>query len=114
MALGTMSYTKGSVNAKPEILMIADYKALPITLDTTSFTSGVCKAGTPIASDGTIFTGSTASTATAWGVLLWDVPEERPQGTCVFDGVINKTVAEAHYTTYTTTVMAAFKNLEFR
>ena len=114
MALGTMGYTKNSVGDKPEILLIADYKALPITLDTSSFTSGVCKAGTPIASDGTIFTASTASTATGWGILLWDVPSDRPQGTCVFDGVINKSAAEASYTTYTTTVMAAFKNLEFR
>lgn len=112
MAIQAMGYTKGSVAAKPEILLIADYKALPVTLDTTAFTNGVCKAGTPITTSGTIFTGATTDVAS--GILLWDVPQERPQGTCVFDGVINKAVAEAHYTTYSTTVMAAFKKLEFR
>ena len=112
MAIAAMGFSQKSLGNKPEILLIADYKALPVTLDTASFTSGVYKAGTPIATSGVVFTGATGQTAL--GILLWDVPEDRPQATCVFDGVINKSVAEAHYTTYTTTVMAAFKHLEFR
>ena len=113
MAIQAMGYTKSGVDAKPEILLIAEYAALPITLDSTAFTNGVCKAGTPIATNGTVFTA--ASGQSVLGILLWDVPIERPQGTGVIAGIINKTVAQAHSgVTYSADVMAALKNVEFR
>lgn len=49
-----------------------------ITLDTSAFTDGVCKAGNPIAQDGK------KDNATApIGILLYDVYEENPNGTIV-------------------------------
>lgn len=49
-----------------------------ITLDSSAFTDGVCKAGNPIASDGKV------DNATApIGILLTDVYEENPNGTIV-------------------------------
>lgn len=49
-----------------------------ITLDSSAFTDGVCKAGNPIAADGKV------DNATApVGILLTDVYEENPNGTIV-------------------------------
>ena len=48
MALGTMKYSEVSAPSDVEILYNSEYVGKALTLDSTAFTSGVCKAGTPI------------------------------------------------------------------
>lgn len=102
MALEVMSYKSTSVGSSPEILYHSKYIGEALTLDATAFTSGVCKAGTPIAKDGTkaVTTGKTDSdtvgSSNAYGILLYDVYSERPQGTVVIDGFIKTAVAQTH------------------
>lgn len=92
MALKNMSYSVGSIAiGDVEILYNSDYVGRALTLDEGAFSDGVCKAGTPIAADGT-----KANTASAIGVLLHDVTEERPQATVVVGGYINTAKAQAH------------------
>lgn len=101
MAKASMKTTTEIVSGGVEILYKSDYEAEAITLDTTAFTDGVCKAGTPIARDGkkgvtTAGAGGAADTTTAFGILLSDVYEERPQGTVVYMGTINTDAAKAN------------------
>lgn len=91
MALAEMKTTHRVVDSGVEILWNSRYVGRALTLDTTAFTDGVCKAGTPISGTGTI-----ANDATVMGILLHDVYEERPQATVVYDGTINTKVAEDH------------------
>lgn len=64
----------------------------PITLADAAFTDGVCKAGNPVAEDGTVANG-----ATAVGILLNDVVEDNPNGTILAAfGVINEANANAN------------------
>lgn len=75
-----MKFTEGSVTTQKEILKrrLGGELFVPITLQTSAFTKGVCKAGNPIAADGTV------DNATApVGILLADVYEENPNGTIV-------------------------------
>lgn len=53
MALGTMGFTRTVVDGGYEILYNSEYVGDALTLDTGAFTDGLCKAGTPIAIDGT-------------------------------------------------------------
>ena len=109
MALESMGYIKQSVNGTVEILWNSEYVGDKMTLDTTAFTDGVCKAGTPMALGGTKATGDAA-----FGILLHDVYQERPQGTVVIGGYINTTVAEEHSgVTISETVKTALKNVVF-
>ena len=50
----------------------------PITLNETAFTNGVCKAGNPIAANGTV-----DNVSSPIGILLTDVYEDNPNGTIV-------------------------------
>lgn len=109
MALGEMKTKVAAVNSGHEILYNSNYTGEAITLDTTAFTGGVCKAGTPVSATGTV-----ANTAEAFGILLDDVYEERPQGTAVYDGTIHTTRAqESCGLTYTAAMAAALKNVVF-
>lgn len=109
MALGTMKNKRSIITVAPEILYFADPISDAITLDTTAFSDGVCKAGTPIGAGGLI-----ANTASALGVLLYDVFEERPQGTIVVDGHIHTQRAQDHSgVTITEEAKAAMKNVVF-
>lgn len=101
MALEVMSFKSNSVLGSTEILYHSKYVGEALTLDATAFTSGVCKAGTPIAKDGkkAATTGADSGntgTSTAYGILLCDVYSERPQGTVVVDGFIKESVAKEH------------------
>lgn len=49
-----------------------------ITLDSSAFTDGVCKAGNPIADDGNV-----DNTTAPIGILLNDVYEDNPNGTII-------------------------------
>lgn len=109
MALGTMKNKRSVVSVAPEILYNAAYVGDALTLDESAFTEGVCKAGTPIGEGGVI-----ANTASALGVLLHDVYEERPQATIVIDGHIHTARAEAHSgVTIAEEAKAAMKNVIF-
>ena len=56
-----------------------------ITLDDSAFTDGVCKAGNPIAADGTVDNASDPV-----GILVNDVYKENPNGTILKAfGVVN-------------------------
>lgn len=91
MALGTMKNKRSIISTAPEILYNSAYVGDAITLDESAFTEGVCKAGTPIGAGGVI-----ANSASALGVLLHDVYEERPQATIVIDGHIHTARAQDH------------------
>jgi hypothetical protein len=113
MALGTMKYSEVSAPADVEILYNSEYVGKALTLDSTAFTSGVCKAGTPMAADGKK-AATTSDASTAVGVLLWDVYEDRPQGTIVIGGYINTAKAQAHSgVTVDAAAKAAMKNVVF-
>lgn len=109
MSYGEMKTSRQIVNGSVEILFNSEYVGRALTLDTTAFTEGVCKAGTPIAQDGTI-----ANDATAVGILLNDVQEERPQATVVVGGYINTARAQKHSgVTIADTAKSALKNVVF-
>lgn len=89
-----MKFVNTSVNSQPEILKVhtgGEYTR-PITLKQSAFTNGICKAGNPIAADGTKVNG-----ATAVGILLNDVTADNPNGTilCAY-GVVNTANANAN------------------
>lgn len=109
MALESMGYTTKTVDGVVEILWNSSYVAFPATLDTSAFTDGVCKAGTPITRSGMKATGSEAE-----GILLYDVYQDRPQATGVYRGSINTKVAEEHAgITIDEAVKTAIKNVSF-
>lgn len=73
-----MKYANKAVSVAPEILKrkLGGELLEPITI--TQFANGVCKAGSPIGADGKV-----ANTASAKGILLYDVYEENPNGSLV-------------------------------
>lgn len=116
MALGTMKYAEVSASSGVEILYNSEYVGKALTLDSTAFTSGICKAGTPMAADGkkAVTSSESTPTSTAIGILLEDVYEERPHGTIVIGGYINTAKAQAHSgVTVDATAKAAMKNVVF-
>ena len=109
MAIGTMKNARQVVDNSVEILFNSEYVGRALTLDSAAFTDGVCKAGTPIAANGTV-----ANDATAVGILLVDVHEERPQGTVVIGGYIHTARAQKHSgVTVAETAKTALKNVVF-
>ena len=48
MALQTMNVSSTAVTGDVEILYHSNYTGEAVTLDTTAFSDGVCKAGTPL------------------------------------------------------------------
>lgn len=119
MALGTMGYTKTTIAGDVQILFNSEYVGRALTLDATAFTSGLCKAGTPITAAGkkattTAAADSTPASSDAVGILLHDVYSERPQATIVIGGYIKSSVAASHSgVTYDETMKAACKNIVF-
>ena len=109
MAQASMAYKHMAASATPEILWNGEYVGSAVTLDTAAFSNGICKAGTPVSNAGAI-----ANTASAMGVLLHDVYEDRPQGTVVIGGYINTAVAQEHSgVTITEEAKSAMKNVVF-
>ena len=75
-----MKFTETNVTTQLEILKrhLEGELLVPIKLDDTAFTNGVCKAGNPIAADGTV------DNATApIGILLNDVTKDNTNGTII-------------------------------
>lgn len=109
MAIASMGYTHHVVAGDVEILYNAAYVGRAITLDEGAFTDGVCKAGNPIAADGTV-----SNTDSAIGILLYDVYVDRPQATIVITGHIHTARAEKHAgITYAEAAKTALKNVVF-
>lgn len=79
-----MKFTESSVAIQPEILKrrLGGELTEEITLDSTAFTDGVCKAGNPIDADGKTVNAGT-SDGTAVGILLTDAYSDNPNGTIV-------------------------------
>lgn len=119
MAYGNMKNSRQVVDNSVEILFNSEYVGRALTLDTTAFTSGVCKAGTPITAAGKKATTTAASSGNpassdAVGILLHDVCEDRPQATLVIGGYINLSRAQAHSgVTYDVATKDALKNVVF-
>lgn len=87
----------GSVNINVEdvnILKRPGYEGIAITLDSTAFTSGVCKAGSPIGKDGKIHNDNQCV-----GILLHDVLHARPQATILKKAYVDNAKIKAHYGT---------------
>lgn len=107
-----MVYSSKSVGTTPEILkrkLGAEFSK-PVTLHSTAFTNGVCKAGTPIGADGKV-----ANSASAKGILWNDVYAENPNGSLIVAfAVINKANAEANSgLTLDAAVITALPNVVF-
>lgn len=119
MSLGSIAYTQTDIGAEVQILFNSAYVGRALTLDTTAFTSGLCKAGTPITAAGkkattTAAAASNPASSDAIGILLHDVSENYPQATVVIGGYIRKSVAQEHSgVTYDAPTMEACKNIVF-
>lgn len=108
-----MKFTESSVNSSPEILkrLLGGELFVPVTVDDSAFTNGVCKAGTPLARDGKAKTSGTG----AEGILLNDVYSDNPNGSLIVAfATINSEVAAAHSgVTYGDALKAALPNIIF-
>lgn len=106
-----MKFTETSVTSSPEIRkrLLGGELVVPVTIADAAFTNGVCKAGTPIAADGTKSTGSPV------GILLSDVYSDNPNGALVKAfAVIDATVAASHSgVTYDSTLKGKFPLIVF-
>ena len=94
--MSNMNVEQVTYGADVQILKRPPFEGIAITLDFTNVAAGadgktVVKAGSPISAAGVV-----ANTADAIGILLWDVYEERPQGTILKKAYINTAVAQAH------------------
>ena len=109
MAIQNMGYKHIAANDGVEILYNSEYVGKAVTLDAAAFTNELCKAGTPIGANGAV-----ANSASAIGVLLHDVEQDRPQGTVVIGGYIKTAVAQAHSgVTIADAAKEAMKNVVF-
>ena len=118
MAVGAMQFESMALGGEVEILNRPDFEAVPMTLDFTSVSDTdpatkrkVVKAGTPINKAG-------VKVETPWtdviGILLFDVYEDRPQGTLLKKAYINSDVAKTHSgSTYDTTLVTALPMIVF-
>ena len=95
-----MQYTEATVNGRIEILRNDHFVGMPVTLDfsdvaTTDNGLKIVKAGTPMksASGGYVVSND----ANAEGILFADVREDRPIGTLIIHGFINKANGEASF-----------------
>lgn len=109
-----MIYEQKEYVGDVQILKRKPFEAIAKTLDFKDVTDKVngkkiVKAGTPIGK-----TGVADNTATVVGILLYDVTEDRPQGTLLKKAYINTTVAEEHSgVTYDAAVKTALPMIVF-
>lgn len=94
MAIQAMGVTATTVADEVQILKRPGFEAIPLTLDSTAFTGGVCKAGAPIGSGGTI-----KNDGDCIGINLYDVKSDRPQATILKKGYVRDAVITSHYGT---------------
>lgn len=91
-----MRYSSRVITQPVEILRNDHFVGKEITLDFSSVNADangqkLVKAGTPMGADGEV-----DNTATAIGILLYDVYENNPNGTIVIHGFIETAKAKAH------------------
>lgn len=112
--MSNMQFEQKTYAGDVQILKRIPFEGIPMTLDFSGVVAGadgkkVVKAGTPIGA-----TGVVDNTGTVVGILLHDVPEERPQGTLLKKAYINTAVAQAHSgVTYNSAVKAALPMIVF-
>lgn len=112
--MSNMQFEQKTYAGDVQILKRKPFEAIPMTLDFSSVSAGsdgkkIVKAGTPIGK-----TGVADNTATVVGILLHDVPEERPQGTILKKAYLNTAVAQEHSgVTYAAAVKTALPMIVF-
>lgn len=114
--MSNMQYNDATFGGDVQILKRPPFEGTPITLDfsdvvTTDTATGlkIVKAGAPISAAGVV-----ANTSSAIGILLFDVLEDRPQGTILKKAYLNTTVAQTHSgVTYDNAVKAALPMVVF-
>lgn len=94
MAIQSMGNENITVADEVNILKRPGYEGIAITLDSTAFTDGVCKAGAPIGAGGVI-----KNDKDCLGILLFDVLQTRPQGTILKKAYVRDAVITEHYGT---------------
>ena len=110
-----MQYEKNLYAGDVQILKREPNEAIPLTLDFSKVTEKdangkkIVKAGTPVNKSGVA-----DNTATAIGILRFDVTEDRPQGVALKKAYLNTKVAEAHSgVTYDAAVKTALPMIVF-
>ena len=110
-----MQYEKTSYAGDVQILKREPNEAIPLTLDFSAVTEKdangkkIVKAGTPVNKSGVA-----DNTATAIGILRFDVTEDRPQGVALKKAYLNTKVAESHSgVTYDAAVKTALPMIVF-
>ena len=110
-----MQYEKTLYAGDVQILKREPNEAIPLTLDFSTVTEKdangkkIVKAGTPVNKSGVA-----DNTATAIGILRFDVTEDRPQGVALKKAYLNTKVAEAHSgVTYDAAVKTALPMIAF-
>lgn len=114
--MSNMQYTDATFGGDVQILKRPPFEGIPITLDFSGVTAKdpatglkIVKAGTPIDDSGVV-----SNDGDAIGILLWDVLEDRPQGTILKKAYLNTSVAETHAgITYDAAVKAALPMVVF-
>ena len=112
--MSNMQFEQTTYVGDVQILKRMPFEGIPMTLDFSGVDAGsdgtkVVKAGSPISAAGVV-----ANTAYAIGILLHDVPEERPQGTLLKKAYINTSVAQTNCgLTYDSAVKAALPMIVF-
>lgn len=94
MAIKEMKVSAKTIADEVQILKRPGFEAIPITLDSTAFTDGVCKAGAPIGAGGVI-----KNDKNCIGILKEDVFEDRPQGTILKKAYVRTDVITKHFGT---------------
>lgn len=94
MATQEMKVSAATVADEVQILKRPGFEAIPITLDSSAFTNGVCKAGAPIGAGGVI-----KNDKNCIGILKEDVYADRPQGTILKKAYVRNDVITSHYGT---------------
>lgn len=114
--MSNMNYGSVAYGGDVQILKRPPFEGVAITLDFTSVSDvdtatgkKIVKAGSPLSAAGVV-----ANTSSAIGILLFDVLEDRPQGTILKKAYINTSVAEAHSgVTYADAVKSALPMVVF-
>ena len=109
MATQGMKVSASTIADEVQILKRPGFEAIPITLDSSAFTNGVCKAGAPIGAGGVI-----KNDKNCIGILKEDVYEDRPQGTILKKAYVRNDVITSHYgTAIADTAKAALRMIVF-
>lgn len=111
-----MLFKNETISMNPPILKrkLGGELFAPVTLASTAFSNGVCKAGTPIASNGTKAVTSSGSN-NAVGILLNDVTVNNPNGSLIKAyASVNASQGASHSgVSYDTALMNALSNITF-